>query len=242
MKTYKGPKLYSILTPDPWYKKDNLFEPLKNIEPYSFIHHLENNTKVKYLIDEFGFRNFNNIDSNLWFFGCSLTFGEALDYEKTFPYIISNKLNVSFYNFGTCGASIDLITRLLYKLKNKFKEKTIVILLPHSSRYETLIDNQYYNFVSNHTEYLKHLSIHEPVDTLKYKLLKNIMLLKLLTENTNTHFFTNEDNEILNTNLNIKKINDEIIVDYAPDNNHYGEETNKNIATLILDNIFGKNF
>lgn len=238
MKVYKGVKLYCKLTPDIWYRNDDPFSPdFKEIEPYEFIHKFKNKSSVSYVIDKFGFRNINKLESKLWFFGCSLTFCESLDLEKGFPYLISQELNMPFYNFGTLGASIDLIAKLLYKLKDSLIDKIVIVLLPTTSRYETLINKQYHNFVSNHENYLENLPIKHFNDSLSYKLLKNIMLLKLLTSDINIHFFSFENNEMLNQNLKINLLPDELHVDYANDDSHFGEITNKNIANFILNVI-----
>jgi len=140
MKLYKGVKLYSKLTPEIWYRRDEPFsENFNASDPYEFKHIFENKFSVIYHIDKFGFRNYNEMNGNFWFFGCSHVFCEALEYEKSFPYLIAKEFHVPFYNFGTLGGSIDLIARLLFKLKNKLKDKTLIIFLPQHSRYETLI-------------------------------------------------------------------------------------------------------
>jgi len=238
MKLYKGVKLYSKLTPEIWYRNDNPFsENFHESEPYEFKHIFESKLSVTYHIDKFGFRNYNEMNSNLWFFGCSHMFCEALEYEKSFPHLIAKELNIPFYNFGTLGASIDLIARLLFKLKNKLKDKTTIIFFPHYSRYETLIANKFYNMVSNQETYIENLPTKNVEDSLNYRLIKNIMLIKNITENNKVHFFSKNNNELLQKNLQINLIPKSLLVDHAYDNMHFGEITNKNIANFILNSI-----
>lgn len=238
MKNYTNVKLYSLLTPKIWSLNDNpLSCEFNTSEPYDFIHKFENKKKVLYHIDQYGFRNYNSMDSKLWFFGCSFTFCEALEYEKSFPYLISQQLNMPFYNFGTLAASIDLVTRLLYKLKTKLSQKTIFVFLPYSKRYETLINNKLYNMFPSHSEYMENLPYKNIEDSLQYRLIKNVMLIKSLSENIDIHFFTFENNDILNNNLKINLINPDLHVDAAYDGTHLGEVTNKNIANLMLNSI-----
>jgi hypothetical protein len=70
------------------------------------------------------------------FIGCSITVGSAVKLEETFPYLVSQKLCIDYYNLAVEGAGWDLIAYNLGSwFKNiKRKPKAIVINWPQLSR------------------------------------------------------------------------------------------------------------
>jgi hypothetical protein len=74
-------------------------------------------------------------------FGCSNTFGVGLPYEKTWPFLLNDKLGTDYmcHNFGVNGGSADTICRLVYTLLLREKPHAVICHFPDIFRVE------YYN-------------------------------------------------------------------------------------------------
>lgn len=237
MKTYTSVKVYGFNVPTAWYFKDNPFdENFNQQEEYIVQHLLKNKQKIQCHFDSNGFRKSDSLsDSKLWFFGCSHTFGQAMNYEDCFATITAKELNLPFYNFGTPGASINLIARLLFKLRNQIKDKKIIILLPRYTRYETLIDNNFRNLNPIQEEFKDYLPINNIDGFLEYNTLQSVMLIKTIL--TDCQYTIMIDYQSKNFD-SLKPTNIEnLIVDVSGDGYHYGIETNKNIANFLINRL-----
>ena len=95
--------------------------------------------EVLYEFNELGYRGSNdikNLKNSIGTFGCSYTFGEAMPEEKTFTYILQDKINEPVFNFGIPGTSIQKITKTFCTINNYYKLKKAIFVLPSLYRYE----------------------------------------------------------------------------------------------------------
>lgn len=79
-------------------------------------------------------------------FGCSQTYGAGLPWEETWPAFLNEMLDNKFTikNYGVCGASIDMVIRLVYNyIFQKNKPQFICCLLPDLYRKE-LYENDFH--------------------------------------------------------------------------------------------------
>lgn len=110
------------------------------------------NKKLTYDLNEMGHRSrsIDKIDFNnyILFVGCSHTFGMGLELETTYPYLVSQMLNMDYYNLGLTGASMDVVFYNLVTWLTKFnKPKLIVFQKPEIARFVLLENNSWLNFV-----------------------------------------------------------------------------------------------
>jgi hypothetical protein len=105
---------------------------------------------ITYNYNSYGHRckNIANIDLDnyILFSGCSHTYGEGLELEQTFPYLISEQLGMDYYNLGLGGTGIDVME---YNLLTWFrtiqkKPKFVVIQWTDHSRYAGKHENNQY--------------------------------------------------------------------------------------------------
>jgi len=112
----------------------------KNVltQPIDWYYH---DKKLTYSFNNQGHRskNFKDIDQDnyILFTGCSHTMGIGLELEKTYPYIVSKKLGVDYYNLALPATGIDVVE---YNLLTWFftvikKPKLIIVQWPDHSRY-----------------------------------------------------------------------------------------------------------
>lgn len=237
MKEYTSVRAYGLNLPPPWYMKDDTFdENFRQQEEYIVWHLLKNKQKIKYHFDCNGFRKSHTLDdSKLWFFGCSHTFGQSVEYDNCFSKIAAEQLDMPFYNFGTPGGSINLVTRLLYKLKSKLKDKKIVIFLPYFARFETIVDNEFRNLHPKNKDYGNFIPIENVNGFLKYNTLQSIMLMHLLLSDVQHLILTSYNADEINhfNTVNIESC----LVDIAGDGWHFGIESHKNIANFIVNHV-----
>lgn len=99
------------------------------------------NTPITYSLNEYGHRSksIDDIDLSNYvlFTGCSHTTGIGLELEKTYPYIISQKLKCDYYNMSMPGTGIDIMeyNLLMWFSTVKQKPKMVFVQMPDHSRY-----------------------------------------------------------------------------------------------------------
>lgn len=88
-----------------------------------------------YVVNQHGFR-FEEIptETDLAVFGCSFTFGLGLPKEMLWHNILAKELNLSYLNFGMCGASIKSIIDVFCIVSKHIKIKRAIFLLPSLMR------------------------------------------------------------------------------------------------------------
>lgn len=228
----------------PWFETDDPFVEQFQTKENCIIQHYtkENKFLAEYQLDQNGFRNQHSIDSKLWFFGGSDIFGESLPIEQTYPQLIADALGYKYYNFGTPAAGVELVARLLFKLRNQLANKKIIVVLPSFLRYETLVNGRYKCLVPRNADYLDHLPESGMEDHISHKMLFATMLIKSVTEQHNCAFFHFHPNENIMEDAYRDKLNSIAIpvslhLDRAADNKHYGPLTNKATADYILETL-----
>lgn len=97
--------------------------------------------KITYSLNENGHRckSFNDIDFNNYvlYVGCSHTVGIGLELETTYPYLVSKKLNMDYYNLAIPGAGIDVLeyNLITWFLKIPIRPRFTFMQMPDHSRY-----------------------------------------------------------------------------------------------------------
>lgn len=87
---------------------------------------------IEYAKNNLGYRSqpFEN-QSDILFLGDSFTRGDGLPVEQTYPYILSNKLNLTFSSLATGGDSVAIqIAKCFFYFKKYGNPKNIVALFP----------------------------------------------------------------------------------------------------------------
>lgn len=180
--------------------------------------------------------------------GCSTTDGQAEVLEETYPYILSNRLGLDYYNLGLKGSSVNTVyyNLTMFLSKVNIKPKAIILQWPHFNRYALIHkDGQYavYNPTQNfHYSYdyevFKTLHMHElPIShshfyrklVLEYISNYNIKVVEL-----NVMADIKLEKEGYNTSI-IQYDNIEMFPDFARDLIHPGVITNNLWADKILE-------
>jgi hypothetical protein len=132
-------KNYTLYTSRP----DLILKSTKSIrEEVDVFNSSEKDNKDKWSFEDFnyrfsklGFRDVEIPDSiDIAIFGCSFTFGVGLPAEKLWHKILSEKNNVSCYNFAMPGASIEHVIKIFYIVSRYVKIKKAIFLLPDYAR------------------------------------------------------------------------------------------------------------
>jgi hypothetical protein len=226
--------------------------------------------EVLYEFNELGYRGSNNIKNlknSIGTFGCSYTFGEAMPEEKTFTYILQDKINQPIFNFGIPGGSIQKITKTFCSINNYYKLKKAIFVLPSLYRYEHI-----YNMNKKYIDSIDFLpswpmevngstdsyySIYNSYDDFTFlnEFIKNINLIKQNAKINETDIILstwdptlyeymkdlkigNPDNLIKIQFLeNERKGHGENVTNYARDGVHPGLESHTHSAELIYNFI-----
>jgi hypothetical protein len=119
-----------------------------------------------------------NFNDYILTIGCSNTEGIGLELQKTYPYVLAERLNCSYYNLGLGGSGIDVLNHNLTMWMNIFKKpKLLVVQWPVRTRFSSFSGDPYtgitYNNMISHSVWS----------------ITNEEVLKFLTSGDEIHYF-----------------------------------------------------
>jgi hypothetical protein len=217
----------------PWHGTDseelyqkNLIRNRSQLEQYNWV-----DRPITYKFNSHGFRadEFNSTDSSVVFIGCSHTLGVGLPVESTWPYIVSAKLRLKNYNLGVGGSSNDTAFRLTHYWLEQLKPSLVIFLSAERTRSELHIDeDQTYDLsvwpidfpmIDNFTKSWLSNNINSDMNYLK-----NTLAIRQLCSDHGIKYVQEEVSAIC-------------AIDTARDLQHYGEKTNRGIASMFLSKL-----
>jgi hypothetical protein len=223
----------------------NLKTSIEKLTGYGWI-----DRKVKYVFNEHGFRSepFDISGNSIVFLGGSSVLGTGLDTQQTFPYRISNALNLKCFNLGLGNGSGCSSFRLAYYWLEKLKPKIVVNLSAMDVRMELLQEkkNETYDYhVLSPSIMFKNNSISRTDESIETPLKE---FYKIWTQTDVNLFLLQEKNNLAieqiarNNSIKIVTLYDqrdfkELHCDFARDLIHYGEESNRKLAERFLELI-----
>jgi len=100
-------------------------------------------TAIPYVINKHGFRcdEFENNVENIVTLGCSFTMGIGLPVETTWPFLVSQALDLKLYNLSWPGSSADTCFRLAKYWLPLLKPSVVCMLTPPPVRIEIIDDS-----------------------------------------------------------------------------------------------------
>lgn len=202
-------------------------------------------TKISYDNNLLGHRCPNvrdiNFDNYILFVGCSHTYGVGNKLEDTYPYLLSKKLNMDYYNLSVGGTSTEVCKHNLSVWLEKFKRpKFIVWQWTHPERFLRKDNNSLNIFLSSgpwiddddikkSLYYQSKLNLFFVRDYLSAKYLEslkvNIPIYEIVLKELS--FYTAHNPDAL--------IFDE--VDTARDTKHFGPLTHSNLSDQLYKKI-----
>lgn len=109
---------------------------------------------IEYKFNERGFRT-HKFDSqtNIIALGCSFTVGTGLEYNQIWPSLLEQHLDITVYNLGVFGLSLDGCYRLLRYYLPSLKPSAVVLCEPPNLRFE-IYCNDHFRTIQHHlTDY-----------------------------------------------------------------------------------------
>jgi len=192
------------------------------------------NKSIDYIYNNLGHRckRIDEIDLNnyILFIGCSHTEGVGNRIIDTFSYIVSNELKCDYYNLSVGGTGIDtMIYNLniwLHKINNK--PKYLVWQWPEPTRYLSYDGKNisFHGTWQNDTNTNNFIIAGDMSNYFYARMKLAEILLEQLPNVVEIDFFTKTNKNIFFDCL-----------DLARDDLHYGVESNKNLATLLLNKL-----
>jgi hypothetical protein len=207
------------------YQK-NLIRNRLQLQQYNWI-----DRPIAYKFNNYGFRadEFESTDPSVVFIGCSHTLGVGLPVESTWPYIVSAKLKLKNYNIGVGGSSNDTAFRLAHYWIEQLKPSLVIFLSTERTRSELHIDeDQTYDLsvwpigfpmIDNFTKSWISNNINSDMNYLK-----NTLAIKQLCSDHGIKYVQEEVSVIC-------------AIDKARDLQHYGEKTQRGIASMFLNKL-----
>jgi hypothetical protein len=122
------------------------FNQLLKFTPFeTFGENVDENDVWYYELNDIGLRGnlYKNKDVECAFFGCSFTFGQGVQFEKTWPYIVGERLFPNkWINFGQMGISFRHMADVFIAASQIYDIKNAIFLLPMFERNKVLIDEK----------------------------------------------------------------------------------------------------
>jgi hypothetical protein len=202
--------------------------------------------EISYIRNSIGHRCIDvsqlDFDNYIMFAGCSYTEGIGLELEKTYPYLLSKKLNCDYYNVAIGGTGIDAIIHNLTVWLNTYKKpKLLIVQWPHLLR-SLLIGP----VLPDETRELESMSIHDinynkfllAGDEIRYfQSIARLTKIKIDSFGLDTYHITRD--ELNNGNIGIKKSIPFNGGDYARDN-HAGIISHAKLSEQLYQQISTK--
>ena len=199
--------------PDDWYYKDK---------------------EITYSFNNLGHRSKNiedvDLDNYILFTGCSHTAGVGLELDKTYAQIVAKKLNCDYYNLAVSGSGLDIMMHNLSIWLHTIKKqpKYIILQWPDTSRFLSYEEGAFHS---------RGLWEKDPN-------ILNFILAADTTNNSNAKLelaklYVSTIPNVTTININYNN-NDDILFemyDLARDGLHFGIESNRILADLILEKI-----
>lgn len=185
--------------------------------------------QIEYKFNSHGFRTKEFMDlPSAVFLGCSHTAGVGLPVENTWPYYVSNNINLHCYNLAIGGGSNDLAFRISYYYLEKLKPKIVFLLSPEPARIEILTPNDVLSIIPNDKDqqvgyYYKLFLSNDKNFILNQQ--KNILGIESLCNRLKIKFVYIDEPYAIETNS----------LDLARDLMHKGPESNFNLAQRFLN-------
>ena len=109
--------------------------------------------KVEYKFNDFGYRSSTNYrdllkQRKIVCLGCSFTEGVGLDEDETWPYLLSQKIGLPFFNLGMVCGSQGYIMWQIQNVLDKIQTDNIFVLKPPPGRIFELRDDSFDNIQS----------------------------------------------------------------------------------------------
>lgn len=214
------------------------FQKNSKTQPKDWYYH---SVPISYQFNSLGHRSKEiadiDLDNYILYTGCSHTTGVGIELEKTFPYLISQKLGCDYYNLGLPATGIDVVeyNLLTWFAKVRKKPKVVCIQWPDHSRYLSL-NPEYQTMVESGTWDSAKDSVSLIVNSedsglfyARKKLAMNIINTVIDCPIITCNFGGQSQYDI--ENFSMRKI------DLARDLSHAGIKSNEDFANKLYDKI-----
>lgn len=200
--------------------------------------------KLEYKYNSYGFRSeefdFNIKSKPILFFGCSHTVGIGLHVEQTFPYIVSQKLNLPYYNLGVAGGANNTIFRLAHSYIPRLRPSKAVILYTYNERTEFALSeyNKIKKYIPNYPDTLpekKYNDWYESWATHPF----NGKIQRAMVSNALQNICRKQDVELYEFDV-VDKSFEDTTIDHARDLLHFGPKTHVLWADIMIEAILNK--
>jgi hypothetical protein len=206
----------------------NLKNEFYRLEKFGWI-----DNKIQYKFNSNGFRGDEiTTKPSLLALGCSFTVGIGLHYEQTWPWLVSQILQLNCINMGLGGSSNDTAFRLADYYIPKIKPRIVFLLSPEKERLEILnYEDQsifYWPSMSPIDAFYRSWIINENNALLDEK--KNILAIKQLCSENKIKFVHASVQSFFKNYANHP-------FDYARDLMHLGPKSQKLITEHIMSSL-----
>lgn len=98
---------------------------------------------ITYKFNEYGYRSDSfNQTCDIVFAGCSMTFGEAVPLEKSWPYIVADQISANYHNLAVNGSDWSHTAQRVFSWIDVIKPKCLVVLSPPIDRFSWRTKNK----------------------------------------------------------------------------------------------------
>jgi hypothetical protein len=164
--------------------------------------------------------------------GCSHTMGVGLPIDWIWPSLVEKNRPYPMLNLGLGAGTSDTVARILTNITGLFQINTVFIFWPNFRRFEIYKDERADFIIPNHSE-LYHIWNMNPDISLQ-RFHKNKLIVELLHDRVESivgPVYSDVKSEVK------KQLTGYDILDHARDGMHFGPETHKLVAKLLLEKL-----
>jgi len=131
---------------------------------------------ISYSINEHGFRKTDVQKENFLFVGCSMTFGQGLNEEETWPHLVSKDNGVGCVNLGMPSSAPDMqMLNLAWGIQH-YKPSAVFWLISPPSRSTVLLNNCLISHIPPDHDIFGHKKIGVQYNKLRHSLESNYIM------------------------------------------------------------------
>jgi len=187
---------------------------------------------IKYFM-KLNYRLPPKLDNTVWYFGCSITWGEFCEFEESAPYQLAKITGLEIDNLGVCGGSPDLIYFQIQQLTKVYTPKMVIIQWPTDTRTYKLLGDQVLNLGVWVTELKSRAHDHHPKIVTQYQ--KDILNGAIQQRNKE---YMDDVHKLVTCPLITFRYQDYFKsenIDLATDHRHPGPKSHRRVAELLSE-------
>ena len=183
------------------------------------------------------YRSIPKLDNTVWYFGCSITWGEHCEPEDSAPNQLAKLTGLEIDNLGLCGGGIELIHWQIQNLLKVYTPKMVIIQWPTDTRTFKIVRGDLINLGVWSTDFNSWAHQTHPKIVAEYQ--KELLSGHVQKKNRECKDKIIDIIKCPLIHFTYKEFLSSDQIDHATDGKHPGPKTHRRIAEILAQKING---